>query len=112
MRLINKLNSSPSQRAVLTGNMGQRIIMDLRYLPTQKTWMANIQFDEFTLNGITVTTSPNILRAYNNIVSFGMACITDDGQDPRNLSDFDSGYAALYLLSSDEVQLAEEVYFS
>lgn len=111
MRLINKLNASPRQKAFLTGNSGQRIIMNLRYLPTQKIWMMDLQLNDFIIRGITVTTSPNMLHNFNRTVPFGMACITLDGQDPRDLTDFDTGYARLYLLNEQEVIEAEAEYF-
>lgn len=111
MRVINKLNSDPFQRAFLTGNLGQRITMDLRYLPTQKLWMADFQLNDFTLKGIVILNAPNILRGYHNIIPFGITCATLDGQDPRGIADFQDEYAFLYLLTQEEVLNLEEGYF-
>lgn len=111
MKYINKLNSNPFQRAFLTGNSGQRITMDLRYLPTQQMWLADFQLGEFVLNGISVVTSPNLLRGYHNVIPFGIVCNTTDNQDPRGLTDFETQYACLYLLSPEEVLEIEEGLF-
>lgn len=112
MRYINKLNSDPFQTAYLTGNAGQRIRMDLRYNPTQKVWMADFSLGTFTINGISVVKSPNLLRNYRNIIPFGLVVTTADGQDPRNVEDFSTQYAAMYLLTKDEVEEMERLAFS
>lgn len=111
MKLINKLNSDPIQRAYITGNPGQRIIMDIRFMPRMSLWVADFTLDDFSLKGITLLTSPNVLRSYKNIIPFGIACLTDDAEDPRNLNDFESGYASLYLLTQEEVEAIEVEYF-
>lgn len=111
MRYINKLNADSFQRAFLTGNAGQRIIMDLRYMPTQEMWMADLTHDDFVLKGVSVLNGLNILRNYHNIIGFGVMCLTEDGQDPRGLTDFDDGYARMYLLSQDEVIALEREVF-
>jgi len=111
MNLINKLNSDAFQKIVLTGNAGQRIIMNLRFIPTQDLWMADFELDDFILKGILIVTSPNILRNYSNIIPFGILVTTTDGQDPRSVNDFESESALMYLLSSDEVQNIEGALF-
>jgi hypothetical protein len=108
MNLINKLNSDPSQRAFLTGNAGQRIEINLRYLPTQSMWMVDFELDDFIVKNISLVCSPNLLRNYKNIIPFGIMVDTVDGQDPRGVTDFASQYAKLYLLSRDEVIAIEE----
>lgn len=112
MKYVNKLTSDPFQTAFLTGNAGQRIRMDLRYNPTQKMWMADFALGGFVVNGISVVKSPNILRNYRNIIPFGITVTTADGQDPRNLEDFATQYAAMYLLTQDEVEELERLAFS
>lgn len=111
MRLVNKLNSNSIQRAYLTGNPGQRIILDLRYLPTQQIWMADLQLDSFEVKGIFVTVSPNLLHSFHNVIPFGLVVTTDDGQEPRGVDDFDTGYAKIFLMDQNEVLLIEAAYF-
>jgi len=111
MKYINKISSEPIQRMFLTGNPGQRIIFELRYLPTQEIWMADITYRDFVLNGISILNSPNLLRGYKNIIPFGLACLTTDLQDPFSLVDFESGYARLFLLTQDEVLELENDLF-
>jgi hypothetical protein len=110
MRFLNKITNAPSQRFFLTGNPGQRIIMDLRYLPTQQLWLMDIEYENFTVKGIAVLSSPNLLRNYRNIIPFGIACLSSGGLDPYFIDDFTAGNAAMYLLDSADVAAVEESF--
>ena len=112
MKLVNKLSYDSNQKIVLTGNAGQRITMNLRYLPTQSMWVADFILNDFEIKNISVVNAINLLRNYNNIIPFGVMVVTTDGQDPRSINDFASEYAKLYLLSRDEVIGIEETLFT
>lgn len=111
INLVNKINDQPMQRVFLTGNPGQRIIMDLRFLPTQSLWTADFSLGDFSVEGICVTASPNILRNYRNIIPFGVMVLTDNGQDPRGLDDFNTGYARIYLMDQEETNRIESLIY-
>lgn len=111
MKPINKLTSEPFQRTFLTGNPGQRIVMDLRYNPTQQIWVADFTLGAFSVRGISVTASPNILRNYRNIIPFGIMVLTLDGQDPRGITDFQSEYCLMMLLSQEDVIFQEDNFY-
>lgn len=55
--------------------------------------------------------SPNLLHSFHNIAPFGMMVITEDGGEPRDVTDFDTGYATIYLMNGEEVLETEEDYF-
>lgn len=112
MRFINKLSSAPNQRSILTGNPGQRITLSVRYLPTQQTWLMDIEAEGFVLRGAAIVNGVNLLRNYRNLIPFGLVCATDDGVDPAGVEDFESGYARLYLLDRAEVEQVEAVLYS
>ena len=111
MRIINKITNQAQQSMILTGNPNQRITLDLRYMPTQLSWIADISYEDFTANGICITSSINILRAFHNILPFGIMVTTLDGNDPTGLDDFASGYAVMYLLTQAEVLSLEAGLF-
>lgn len=108
MRQINKLNSDARQEAFLTGNAGQRIKMTLRFMPTLRLWIFGCTLGDFTIDGIPVLCSENMLRGYKNLIDFGIACWTRDGLDPRDITDFETGYAVMYLLNRDDIDAVEE----
>ncbi len=112
MRQINKLSSAAYQRSFLTGNPGQRIVLTVRYLPSQNVWAMDIEAGDFVLNGAVILNGVNILRNYRNIIPFGLVCSTLDGQDPYSVDDFETQYARLYLLDASEVDQVEIDLFS
>lgn len=112
MRFLNKISDAGSQRFFLTGIPGQRIVMDLRYMPSQELWMMDIEYGDFALRGIVVTASVNLLRNYKNIIPFGISCTTIDGLDPYYIDDFSTQRASLFLMDQDDVQAVERGYFT
>jgi len=111
MRYLNKITAQAYQRFALTGNPGQRTVATLRYLPSQEIWSLDIEYNDFTLRGIAITQSPNMLRAYKNLIPFGLVCQTIDGLDPMFIDDFATQRARLYLLTADEVEEIEQGLF-
>lgn len=111
MKYINRINNSSRQRIFLTGNANQRITMDLRFLPSQESWMADFYYNDFTLKGIHVVASPNILRAYKNIIPFGIICTTEHGLDPYRIDDFRMGTAKLFLQDQEERDFLENYVY-
>lgn len=104
MKYLNKIEPIAYQKFFLTGNPGQRIEMVLRYLPSQEKWMMDIDYLDFSLKGIMVTASPNILRAYYKIIPFGILCDCPDQIDPAFIDDFATQRCNLYLLNAEEVE--------
>lgn len=110
MLFLNKITAEAQQKFFLTGNVGQRIIMKLRYMPTQMLWLMDIEYGDFKTNGIAVTSSPNMLRNYKDLIPFGLACVTGDGLDPYYIDDFSSGRSAMYLLNAADVIEVEKTF--
>ncbi len=111
MKYLNKIQSIAYQRFFLTGNPGQRIIMTLRFLPSQEMWMMDIAYDDFKTNGIAIVNSPNLLRGYKNIIPFGISCNSNDGIDPHFIDDFATQRVNLYLLTAADVEEIEAGLF-
>lgn len=111
MKLINRITEDPIQRMFLTGNGGQRIEMTLRYMPTQRAWIADFLQGSFELKGVRVVNSINLLRSFKNVIDFGIQCDTTNNLDPYFVDDFLTGRAQLYLLTADEVQDIEKAFF-
>lgn len=112
MLYINKLTTDPQQNIILTGIPGLSITMTLRFMPRVKRWMMGLQTANFELNGLPVVTSPNMLRQFQNQISFGIACVTASGVDPFTINDFATQSSNLYLLTSTDVAQVEEAFYS
>ncbi len=70
----------------------------------QTGWFCDVAYQDFAVKGMRVTCNLNILAQHSNILPFGLACFTNQGQEPQFLQDFVAGNASLCLL--DETDLA------
>lgn len=109
MQLIGGISSDANQKQKVTLPSGKTFSMTLVFRPMQLGWFIDISYESFTLNGLRVCTSPNMLRQYKNLIPFGMACFVDDNLEPMLQQDFSSDRAKLYLLSLSEVQDFEDL---
>lgn len=107
MNLITSISDQPRQTMFLNLGDGTRATLSLTYSPMQLGWFADVSWDDTTINGLRVTSSPNILRQWRKVFPFGLAVFTKNLVEPLNQSDFALEVANMYLLTPDEV-LAEE----
>ena len=108
MRFLNRITNDAHQRYFLTGNDDETITMTLRYLPSQESWFMDIAYNDFTVFGLRVVKSINLLRQWRNILPFGISCYSKDILDPVFIDDFQSERCALHLLDAEEVQILED----
>jgi hypothetical protein len=111
MNYLDKISDRSFLRFFLTGNPGQRIILTLRFMPSQNMWFMDIEYETIIINGIAVVASPNLLRNSKNILPFGICCNTTSGLDPYFVDDFATERANLYLLSQADVDALEAQLF-
>lgn len=112
MKRLDRLTDSAKQRYIVPLDDGGSFTLHLQYMPRVQMWKADIQQGDFILNGILVTSYPNILRQYKNILQFGIMVAVEDGTDPRYQDDFVTGRAKMYVLNADDIAYIEERIFS
>lgn len=112
MYLLNNLTNDASQQLLLTGIPGVQATMTLQFKPRIAAWIMGIEYKIFSVQGLRVVASPNMLRKWKNILPFGMACVRSDGLDPYQQGDFLNGIASLYLLDTSDVAVIEAQYFA
>lgn len=108
---ITKLTNASKQKVLVIGEDGEQVLIELTYSSTQEAWNMNLTHDDFTANGIQLTVSPNILHNFKNILPFAIACDSLDGFEPKYIDDFSDGRIKLFMLSGDEKDTLEEVFF-
>ena len=82
---------------------GSTMDLTLTYLPTIQRWQFDIVHPQLTAYGRLLTHHPNLLRQWQNIIQFGLACIVSDGAEPFDIEDFASGRVELYVLDATDV---------
>ncbi len=113
MRYIDKINDSAKQRLTIITEDGKSVDFNLYYAPTQEAWFFDISCAEesFTANGIKLVLSPNLLRQFKNLITFGLAVMSVDGFDPHYIDDFEKGRIQVYTLSTADVLAVEAGLF-
>lgn len=109
MNIVQQITADALQKQTLILADGSSLSLTLYFRPMQFGWyIQNITYGTFQINGMRITTSPNMLNQYRNQIPFGIACYTDQNREPTQQQDFSSGAAKLYILSQAEcTQYAE-----
>jgi hypothetical protein len=110
MRLIDALTSDANQSATLVLDDGTKVGFSIAYKETQQGWFYSITYGTvFNIKNRRLVNCPNVLRAFREVLPFGLACMITDGLEPVYIDDFVTGRAKLYLLSQDDIATAETV---
>lgn len=104
MYLIQQVTADSKQTQSLLLPDGSTIQIAMEYKPMQYGWfITSLVYAGFTLNGVRICTSPNLLHQYKNQIPFGLACYTDGNHEPMLQQDFSEGRSKLYILTAAEV---------
>ncbi len=104
MLRIQQVTSNPLQRQTLLLPDGTSLTLTLYFRPQQLGWFVNsLVYGDFTLNGLRITNSPNMLNQWRNLLPFGFACFSTANREPSLQEDFSSGASKLYILTQAEV---------
>lgn len=107
MNTINVLSDEAWQQVSVPLDDGSLAVLELRYRPAVQRWFYGLAHPSLTLSGQMLAVHPNLLRPWRNLISFGLACLSADGADPVDISDFASGRIGLHVLSAAEVAQVE-----
>lgn len=105
MFIIQQITSDPLQKQTLILTDGTSLQLTLYFRPLQYGWFINeLVYQNFTLQGLRLTVSPNMLRQFKNQIPFGLGCFANNvSREPSQQQDFSSGAFSLYILSKAEV---------
>lgn len=104
MLKVPQISNDPWQKQNLILPDGSLVGITVRFVPMQYGWFFDeITRNDFTLYGLRITNSPNMLHQFRNKIPFGIACYSQQNREPSQQDDFISGASTLYLLSEEEV---------
>lgn len=104
MYLISKITSDTSQTQQIIIPNGDPVQLTIYFRPMQYGWfITELTWKNFTLNGLRICNSPNLLYQWKNVLPFGLACFSTDNREPTQQQDFLSKASQLYILSPEEV---------
>lgn len=107
MTLVDNLTNFADQSVVLILADGSTAALEIFYNGATQRWIANISYEDITINGFGLCCYPNILRQWRNILPFGISIVTANQTDPFDINDFSSGRVNMYLLSQEDVAAVE-----
>ena len=111
MKKINTISNRGKQTTQLLLDDGSVVVMELKYVDNNQGWMYSLTHSTsgFSVVNRRIVNSPNLLRAFRNVIDWGISCTTTDLQEPIFLDDFYTGRASLYLLNETDVSDIEEL---
>lgn len=105
MLLVQQITSDALQQQNLVLDNGSTVLLQLYFRPMQYGWFINqLTWNNFTIYGMRICNSPNLLLQYSNQIPFGLACYSTNNLEPQLAQSFSSGNSNLYILSQAEVQ--------
>jgi len=109
MQLIQNITNGPLQTQTIYLPDGSSFTMTLYFVPLQQGWfITSLSYLTFTLQGLRITVSPNMLNQFQNQIPFGLACFSAQNREPSQQNDFSSNACQLLLLNADEVAQYQE----
>jgi len=106
MNQITQISDNALQKQTIILDDGTTFTFTLYFVPLQQGWfITELTYGTFTLRGLRVTNSVNMLNQWRNIIPFGLACLSTANREPGLQQDFSSGASKLYILN--QVDIAE-----
>lgn len=103
MYQIQNLTRDPRQKQTLQFPDGTFVTIEIYFVPMQLGWfITSLVYGSFTLAGVRISNSPNILNQYRNQVPFGLACFSANNREPTLQDDFISENSKLFILTQEE----------
>jgi hypothetical protein len=106
---VTNISDDAKQQQTLVLPSGEVIVFAIEFVPMQYGWfITELTYLEFTLSGMRLCISPNLLRQYKNQLPFGLCLQSIDDREPALQQDFSSGNIKMYVLTEEEVQQYED----
>lgn len=106
---ITTLTEDPNQLQKIILSDGSVITFTFNYSANQKGWFYSLSYLNKVVLNRRLVVGPNLLRAFRNILPFGLACTSTDGYEPVLLNDFISERVKLTVTTIEENAEIEEI---
>lgn len=115
MKSITGLTDQPNQQTTLILADGTPVTLIMNFYPQQNAWFFDLSWQglaaPFTLLGAQMVTSPNLLRQFRHLLTFGLAVFTLENTEAETQAAFIDGTATLVLLDQADVDEIETTVF-
>lgn len=111
MTILSGLTNQSAQVSQLQLEDGTLATLTLNYRPNQIGWFYDLGYADFELNGQRLVTSPNCLYQFQNLIPFGLACVTVENSEPLTQNAFSDGTSVLVLLTPNDIVAQQYTVF-
>jgi len=108
IRVLSTLNDNAYQTVSFDTKKGERVKLTFRFIPSQETWIFDVESPSLTVYGLALSAFVNLLDPYHNIISWGMYVWSKDGFDPWRIDDFATGRIRVAILEDLESAVIQE----
>jgi hypothetical protein len=108
IRVLSTLNDNAYQTVSFDTKKGERVKLTFRFIPSQETWIFDVESPSLTVYGLALSAFVNLLDPYHNIISWGMYVWSKDGFDPWRIDDFATGRIRVAVLEDLENAVIQE----
>lgn len=108
MKLLDIISADARQEFAVSLDDNSRVTISLWYSSMQAGWFYSVSRGTFSVTNRRMVNSPNLLRAFRDVIPFGLSCVISDGQEPVFIDDFSTGRAKLYILDVADVSSIED----
>lgn len=109
MTQITGITTTAKQTLTLVLPNGGQSQLYLEYMEGQQGWFYSISYGVWSATYRRLVVTANMLRAFRNIIPFGIGLMTSDGYEPLFINDFQNGRAQLFLLNQSDVATFEGI---
>lgn len=108
VRVLSTLNENASQTVSFVTNGGEKVKLNLKFIPSQECWTVDVISDSLTIYGLTLSAFVNILDPYHNNITWGLYVWSKDGFDPWRIDDFSTGRIRIAITEDLENAVIQE----
>ena len=108
IRVLSTLNDNAYQTVSFDTKKGERVKLTFRFIPSQETWIFDVESPSLTVYGLALSAFVNLLDPYHNIISWGLYVWSKDGFGPWRIDDFATGRIRVAVLEDLENAVIQE----
>jgi len=102
MRELENIGSESFQRHTIIFQESE-IILKLRFLPVVEQWFIDVNYKDFSANGIKLAVGVLHIRSSNQPFDFLVQDNSGNGLDPFRLDDFSTERCTLFIAEADDM---------
>jgi len=109
MDLLTGFTSDPRQRLTFSTADGDPVTFTFVFSRQQKGWFYDVEFGEFSANGMRLALHRNALTAHRHLIPFGLTVLSNQKFEPQTIDALSNGSVSLYLLNADDLDEVQAI---